>query len=137
MTPGQGELAAEDLRRADRVRAEATLLLDAGAREGGASRLYYAAFHAARAALAVRGRYAKTHSGMIKLFNQEFGNTPLLGRLFDLRATADYTREPFTVPLAEIEGYVGEVDALISQCRSIVDDAMAAGADEEDPPRDD
>jgi hypothetical protein len=36
----------------------------------------------------------------------------------------------------EIARYLGEVDVLIGRCRSIVEEAVAAGADEVDPPPD-
>ncbi len=54
--------------RGDEALEEAQLLLRAGDRAGAASRMYYAVFHAARAALILQGRYAKTHSGQITLF---------------------------------------------------------------------
>ncbi|MDQ3353425.1 MAG: HEPN domain-containing protein [Actinomycetota bacterium] len=136
MTPGQNELATEDQRRSESALAEARLLLDAGAREGASSRMYYAAFHAARAVLTLRGSHAKTHSGLITLFQRTFGPTPLLGRLLDLRGSADYAREPFTTTIEEIGHLVEETAAFVARSRLIVDGAQAAGADEPDPPPD-
>lgn len=133
MTPGQGELAAEDQRRSESALAEARLLLDAGAREGASSRLYYAAFHGARAVLTLQGRHAKTHSGLINLYQQTFGATPLLGRLLELRSWADYAREPFTTTTEEIASLVRETAAFVAQCRVAVDGAQAAGPTEADP----
>lgn len=136
MTPGQSELAAEDQRRSESALAEARLLLDAGAREGASSRLYYAAFHAARAMLTLRGSHAKTHSGLITLYQRVYGPTPLLGRLFDLRGAADYAREPFTTTVGEIHLLVGETAAFVARTRLAVDDAQAADVNEPDPPPD-
>jgi uncharacterized protein (UPF0332 family) len=136
VTPGQSELATEDQRRSESALAEARLLLEAGAREGASSRLYYAAFHAVRALLTLQGRHAKTHSGLITLYQRVYGPTPLLGRLFDLRGSADYAREPFTTTVEEIELLVVETAAFVARSRLAVDGAQAAGADEPDPPPD-
>lgn len=135
MTPGQGDRAAEELRLADQALRAARLLFDAGAREDGASRLYYAVFHAAGAALAVRGRYARTHSGQITLFHELYGPTPLLGQLFKLRAYADYTTE-FKATMEELAGLVDEATTFVERCRAVVVEALAAGPDEADPPPD-
>lgn len=136
MTPGQSELASEDQRRSESALAEARLLLEAGAREGASSRLYYAAFHASRALLTLQGRHAKTHSGLITLYQRAYGRTPLLGRLFDLRGAADYAREPFTTTVEEIQLLAGETAAFVARSRLAVDGARAAGPDESDPPPD-
>ncbi|MGI9120030.1 MAG: HEPN domain-containing protein [Acidimicrobiales bacterium] len=63
MTPGQADNAQSNLHMADQALRAARLLLDAGAREDAASRLNYAVFHAAHAALMVRGRYAIRPTG--------------------------------------------------------------------------
>jgi uncharacterized protein (UPF0332 family) len=107
-----------------------------GAREDAASRLYYAVFHAARAALTVRGRYAKTHSGQITAFETTFGREPLLRRLFELRGKADYGRDPFTPSIPELEGVAQEAAGVIERCRRLVAEAVAAGPDEPDPAAD-
>jgi uncharacterized protein (UPF0332 family) len=129
-------LATEEQRRSESSLAEARLLLEAGAREGASSRLYYAAFHAARAMLTLRGSHAKTHSGLITLYQRVYGPTPLLGRLFDLRGSADYAREPFTTTVEQIQLLVGETAAFVARSRLVVDGAQAIGADEPDPPPD-
>jgi uncharacterized protein (UPF0332 family) len=112
------------------------LLLDAGAREGASSRLYYAAFHAVRALLTLQGRHAKTYSGLITLYQRAYGPTPLSGRLFDLQGSADYAREPFTTTVGQIQLLVGETAAFVARSRLAVDGAQATGADEPDPPPD-
>jgi uncharacterized protein (UPF0332 family) len=136
MTPGQGDLAAAELRRSEQALGDARMLLGAGARESAASRLYYAAFHAARATLTVRGKYAKTHSGQITLFQATFGPAPLLSHLLELRASADYGKEPFTTPTETIARALDETSTFVARCRLIVDGAQATGADEPDPPPD-
>lgn len=135
MTPGQGDRAAEELRLADQALRSARLLFDAVAQEDGTSRLYYAVFHAAGAALTVGGRYARTHSGHIALFKQLHGPAPLLDRLFKLRAYADYSTE-FKASMEELEGLVEEAAAFVERCRALVAEAQVAGPDEADPPPD-
>lgn len=136
MTPGQAEEARAELRRAERALKEAGLLLDADSLEGAASRLYYAAFHATRAALVVRGRSAKTHSGQISMFTEIYGAAPVLGRLLDLRARADYEFGDFPVTRERIREYVTDAEAFLHRCAEIVSEAADRGADEPDPPPD-
>ncbi len=135
MTPGQGEKALDELQRADQALRAARLLLGADAPEDATSRLYYAVFHAARAALTVQGRYARTHSGQITLFSELMGPAPILGRLFTLRGYADYSTERFPAP-ADLGDVVEEAAALVHRCRALVDEAREAGPDEPDPPPD-
>jgi hypothetical protein len=70
------------------------------------------------------------------LYQRVYGPTPLLGRLFDLRGSADYAREPFTTTVDEIHLVVGETAAFVARSRLAADGAQAAGADEPDPPPD-
>lgn len=95
MTSGESERTATELEIAQTALRAATALLDLGLVMDAVSRLYYAVFHAARAALMARERHAKTHSGQLTLFNSTFGATPLLGRLLELRIDADYRPEQF------------------------------------------
>lgn len=136
MTPGEIEYSQEELLSADEALREAKLLLDADAFAGGASRLYYAAFHAARAALGVRGLHAKTHSGQITLFERTFGVAPILGKLFTLRARADYARTKFMTSAEDMREAAAGASGFIERCREIVREAAARGADEPDPPPD-
>ena len=136
MTPGEAEVARAELDRAARALHESKVLVDASSAEGATSRLYYAVFHAARAALAVRGLYAKTHSGQITLFERTFGEAPVLGRLFDLRAKADYGREQYAVSPESLADAILEAEAFLERCRGIVAEALAEGPDEPDPPPD-
>ncbi len=137
MTPGQAERARDSLWAARRALAEARLLLSARAPEGAASRAYYAAFHAARATLTVKGRYAKTHSGQIKLFHDLFGPTPILAKLFELRGTADYEPDRFRLTAEDLELVIAEAAGFVDRCQRIVSEALSTGADEPDPATDD
>jgi uncharacterized protein (UPF0332 family) len=135
VTPGQGDRAANELRLAHQALRSARLLLGAGAREDAASRLYYAVFQGAGAALSVRGRYAKTHSGQITLFTEEHGHAPLLGQLLKLRAYADYTTE-FKASTEALTELIEEAAAFVERCRALVAHALEVGPDEADPPPD-
>ncbi|MDQ3992008.1 MAG: HEPN domain-containing protein [Actinomycetota bacterium] len=136
MTPGQAESARAELKRAGRAHEEARLLHDADSLEGAVSRLYYAVFHAARAALLVRGRSSRTHSGQITLFTETYGAAPILGRLRDLRARADYELGELVVSGGMVGDLLGEARAFIDRCGRIVAEATERGADDPDPPPD-
>lgn len=64
----------------------------------GANRLYYAAYYAVSALLIANGYTAKTHEGVIRLFNQHFVMNGKVDRemgrqyniLFTMRLTGDY-----------------------------------------------
>lgn len=64
----------------------------------GANRLYYAAYYAVSALLIANGIAAKTHEGIIRMFNQHFVMTGKVDRelgrqyniLFTMRLTGDY-----------------------------------------------
>lgn len=136
MTPGQAEEARGELGRAERALAEARMLLSANSLEGAASRLYYAVFHAARAALLVQGRSSRTHSGQIALFTETYGPAPLLGRLLDLRARADYELGELVVSRETIAELVEEAGVFIARSTEMVTEVADRGADEPDPPPD-
>jgi uncharacterized protein len=133
VTPGQAEEARAELNRADRALEEAHLLLDADSLEGAASRLYYAAFHATRAALIVRGRSAKSHSGQISMFTESYGEARILGRLLDLRARADYEFGEFPVTREGLREYIADAEAFLGRCAEIVAEATNRAPDEPDP----
>lgn len=136
MSPGQRDRAAAELKVASTALREASALLDAGLVLGAISRLYYAAFHAARAALLARGRYAKTHNGQLTLFSATFGNEPLLGELLRQRIIVDYRSVEFDT--AEVDGraMLHRVDAFVERCRTLVAAEVAGGVRDPDPPPD-
>lgn len=134
MTPGEQEWAAVELGVADEALQAASMLLDQRLLRDAASRLHYAVFHAGRAALAVRGVHAKTHSGQITQFIEIFGPAPLLGKLLNLRARADYSRKPFEERGEDLAPLLGEASAFLARCREVV--ASAGEPDEPDDPPD-
>lgn len=136
MTPGEVHSADDELGLADEAMAEFQALRDMESRRGAISRLYYAVFHAARAALRVRGRYAKTHKGQMLVFNSEFAPAPILEQLLRSRGEADYGTKPFTMAAGEIDQAATDAAAFIADCRRIVAEARAVGPDEPDPPPD-
>ncbi len=136
MTPGQIDDATNELRRAQQALREARLLIDADSLEGAVSRLYYAVFHATRAALVVAGRSARTHSGQVSMFTETYGAAPVLGRLLELRARADYGFGELSATRGTILEHVGEAEELVRRCADIVAEAADRGADEPDPPAD-
>ncbi|EWY41812.1 hypothetical protein N825_25185 [Skermanella stibiiresistens SB22] len=87
--------------KAERAIASARLLLDEGDLEGATNRAYYAALHAAGAALALSGvlpETTKSHSTVIGLFGKHIvlagrmdaDHGRLLNRSHQLRTLADY-----------------------------------------------
>lgn len=136
MTPGEADFAASDLAQADNALREGELLLASGSGAGAVSRLYYAAFHSARAALTVKGLSSKTHRGQIALFEATFGAAPILGRLLQLRISADYGRARFEASANALRSTATEASAFVERCRVITEELRAAGADEADPPPD-
>lgn len=136
MTPGEAENASDELRLAQQALKSAGLLLETSALEDAASRLYYSAFHAARAALAVKGLFAKTHAGLLTLYSDTFGPGPLLRRLFQVRSQADYEMKRFTLDAADLAGMIQEVTEFFEKVRADVSEVLASGPDEPDPPPD-
>jgi hypothetical protein len=59
-----------------------------------------------------------------------------LGRLFDLRARADYELGETLLTLEAIDEHLDEVERLLGRCADIVERAASRGPDEPDPPAD-
>lgn len=136
MTPGEHERAESALATASEALREADALLGLGLRGGASSRLYYAVFHAARGALASRGVRAKTHAGQRTVFVTTFGPAPVLARLLELRIEADYRPERFQESVATLQALVAEADSFVERCRRLVDQEVAEGVEDPDPPPD-
>lgn len=136
MSPGERDRAATELDTASTALSAALLLLDAGLVLDAISRLYYAVFHAARAALLAHGRHSKTHSGQVTQFNATFGTEPLLGALLRLRIIADYQAVEFNRNEAEVRILLGRATEFVERCRGIVAAEVANGADDPNPPPD-
>ncbi|MCG0278983.1 MAG: HEPN domain-containing protein [Thermanaeromonas sp.] len=122
------ELSRWRLEKAERTFREGEQLLEAGSYNGAINRFYYAAFHAARALLALKKLDSAKHSGVISLFNREFVKPGLISKeasatlstLFNLRAEADYDDfKSFTLEEAEeardaVRSLIDEVSAFLA-----------------------
>lgn len=60
----------------------AKILEESGQYRDAISRSYYAFLDSARAALLLKGKFTKTHSGALTLFEREFGRTKLIPNQF-------------------------------------------------------
>ena len=121
-------LARHRLARARTALEEANLLIAQGLLSGGLNRAYYAAFYAARAALATVNADSSRHSGTIALFQQHFVRTGLvpaeaakaLPRAFEKRQTTDYG--DFSEPTRdEVVSVRDQVEAFIAACQHVID----------------
>ena len=98
---------------------------------GALSRLYYAAFYAARAVLATRDLDSARHGGAIALFQQHFVKTGVvpttvartLPRAFELRQTSDYADEADPGP-DDVRSLRTEIDAFVAVCAQVVEAAV-------------
>ena len=124
--------------KADEKLASAATSTAAGFHGDAASRACYAAFHAATAALAVRGLSFSSHRETIGAFTREFIGSGLfdadatrrLRRLFQHRQTADYDwKSSIDQPTAAED--IADATAIVHACRAIIE--AAHPADECDP----
>ena len=128
MTAADATLAHRRITRAAEALRESELLAAAGHGRGAISRLYYAAFYAARALLALRGLDSSKHSGTIALFQQHFVKTGVvpveiargLTRAFDKRQLTDYAdlAEP---TLDDAEEITKVVQPFVAYCRTVLE----------------
>lgn len=119
------EYTAEELERANEALADAAVLRNSGSKRGVVNRLYYACFHAARAALHTKGFDPDTHAGVLTLFGREIveqgdatgADGRFLNRMESYRSAADYehTRiEKSTEVLFErAEVFVSDMDEIV------------------------
>lgn len=122
----------ELLRKADTALASARRNLDAGDLDGAANRLYYAMFHAARAALVSIGRPAEgRHGTIIAQFSLNFckdGPLPTeLGRAMneaqELRVESDYGAA--TPGASEVAAYIVKAVQFVTAVNDIVSGAVS------------
>jgi|SRR6056297_2750771 len=97
-----------------------------GTRAGVVNRLYYAAFHAAQAALYANGTAPTSHGHVRQAFGQELvlnddatrADGRLLGELYDYRQQADYgVGDPPVDPaelLDDVDGFVSRMADFVS-----------------------
>lgn len=93
----------------------------------GANRLYYAAYYAISALLIVNGITAKTHEGIIRMFNMQFVNTGKIdkelgrqyNRLFSMRITGDYG-DCFDLQEADVSPLLDPTIRLIDEVGKLI-----------------
>lgn len=107
-------------------------LLENDSLRGATNRLYYAAFYAARAVLAVKELDSSKHSGVISLFNKHFVKTGLilpakaktLKKAFEKRQDIDYA--DFTeISRSEVESLKTEILTFIDECASALETLLS------------
>jgi len=117
------------LEKAERTFIEGDQLLKLGSYNGAINRLYYAAFHAARALLATKNLDSAKHSGVISLFNREFVKTGVISKkasktlslVFILRSEAAYDDfKSFTIEEVKdtriaVRSMINEVIMILTQ----------------------
>lgn len=123
----QDALASHRLERARAALEEAELLEAAGHCSGALNRIYYAAFYAARALLALKKIDSSRHSGVISLFQEHFVKTGIvspdvaraLPQAFARRQRSDY--DDFTeVHADEVKALRDQVKQLVSACQEAI-----------------
>lgn len=106
---------------------QARMLADNCEYDGAISRAYYAIFHHASALLLTKGLEARSHEGLVRLFNLHFIKTSVLSKEFSkilshaqkAREESDYWPEiPFTKDeaierIVEAEKFIKVVDRLL------------------------
>lgn len=120
------EYVAEELEMARQALADAEQLVEGGGSdEGVVNRLYYAAFHAAQAALYDRDVNPSSHGALRSQFGEHLvlegtvsrTHGRLLTTLADLRQQADYGYEPIDEDVAELldrtHAFVAEIESVI------------------------
>jgi uncharacterized protein (UPF0332 family) len=127
-------LARHRLDRARTTFAERRQLLESDRAAGAVNRFYYAAFHAARAVLALQQRDSARHAGIIALFQAHVVKTGdvdaetarALPRAFEKRLKSDYG-DFATVSPEEATAVGDQVQAFIGACAGLVDRSVADG----------
>lgn len=126
----QDALAGHRLARAREAMAEADLLASANRWNGALNRLYYAAFYAARALLALKRIDSSRHSGVIALFQEHFvktdavpaGTARALAQAFSRRQRSDYG-DFADAEASEVQLLRDAVDRFIDACEEVVNRA--------------
>lgn len=142
MSDERAVLARHRVSRAREELATAEELRDSGWYMASASRLYYAAFHAARALLAAASVHASSHKGAIILFQKHFvktGRIPAetakaLPRAFEFRQEADYA-DFLSVSEQAVNERLNEVSAFIEACDGLLDETLREGVEKVMPTR--
>ena len=123
----QDALASHRLTRAREALAEADLLVSANRSNGALNRVYYAAFYAARALLALKRIDSSRHSGVIALFQEHFVKTGAvapdiaraLPQAFARRQRTDYG-DFAEVQMTEVQTVHDAVERFVRACEEVV-----------------
>lgn len=106
---------------------EAKLLMENGLNDTAMSRLYYAAFYAINALLAINGFNPKTHSGTKSIFNKEFILTGKIDKrysdfysfLMAKRFEADYDDFVF-IDENKIQSLIDETEEFVQTVNTLI-----------------
>ena len=132
-------LARRRMARAREAFEEGEYLLGRERPVGAVNRLYYAAFHAAKALLAVKDVDSARHSGVITLFHTHFVRAGLvdqeraraLSRSFEKRQKGDYG-DFATLSLDEARQVRDEIRVVLAECERVLDRLTARGSEGRD-----
>jgi hypothetical protein len=97
----------------------------------GVNRLYYACFYAVSALLFISKDYAKSHKGVLNLFDLKWVKTGLIPgelgkfyhRIFNLRIRGDYV-DFVTFEREEVDKWYREAEELVNTIADIIDAEM-------------
>lgn len=117
------------LAKSGRTLEAARSVMENGFFDDASSRAYYAAFHAASAALAARGLFFSSHGQVLGNFNREFVKTGVspaeafqkIRRLFGHRQVGDYSATVF-IDRATAEQDIADAAWLVDECRRLIDE---------------
>ena len=123
----QDALASHRLTRAREALAEADVLASANRWNGALNRVYYAAFYAARALLALKRIDSSRHSGVIALFQEHFVRTGAvapdiaraLPQAFARRQRGDYG-DFAEAQMTEVQTLRDAVERFVLACEEVV-----------------
>ena len=98
MNEKEKKLAEYRMKQSEEALRSGKTLLDTGDFRGAINRFYYGAFYAVQALLLLKGKEARTHSGNLHLFREEYIKTGILPpetnqtltQLFEERLEGDY-----------------------------------------------
>lgn len=113
--------------KAARTLEAAQSVVENGFFDDASSRAYYAAFHAASAALAGRGLFFSSHGQVMGAFNREFVKTGLcpveafqkIRRLFEHRQVGDYSAT-VSIDRATAERDIADAQWILEQCTALI-----------------
>ena len=106
---------------------DAKKVIELGLWTTAANRLYYAAYYAVSALLIAQGLNAKTHDGIIRLFNMNYIKTEKIdmelgrqyNRLFTMRITGDYG-DCFDLQEADVKPLLEPAEQLVTKVISLI-----------------